>query len=185
MRATWPASSNIGKTMKKNPARFKPTAEMISAAEAVFLAMAFEQAIRPIVEGYQRKILAERSWNVSPEFLTTRGRSADTPPVEYVTNIKDAWTMAEPDFALFLKRCKDERIAAKLHVQGEQYCPLLVAEDMARKAKHALCDAMACVTSFDASKASGLPINDYNNFIEITLQLLAPFVDPKAALRAA
>jgi hypothetical protein len=48
---------------------FQPTAPMIQAAEDLFLAMAFEQSVRPIVEGYQRKILAERTWHVAPNML--------------------------------------------------------------------------------------------------------------------
>lgn len=50
----------------QNP--FKPTAAMIEAAESVFLAMAFEQSVRSIVESYQQRILQERAWCRDTDF---------------------------------------------------------------------------------------------------------------------
>ena len=38
--------------------KFTPTPEMIKAAKSVFLAMAHTETVRPIVEGYQRELLA-------------------------------------------------------------------------------------------------------------------------------
>jgi hypothetical protein len=150
---------------------------MIQAAENLFAAMAFEQTVRPIVEDYQRKILAERIWRCAPEYLErAKRRACDEPVVSHVTDIKLAWTMLKADFALYIERCNEERIAAGLAVETEAHCPLLVAEDATRKAKYALCDAMACVTKIPADAAVTLKQADYNRMVDLSLRLLAPFV---------
>ena len=150
---------------------------MIRAAEDVFLAMAAEPTIRPIVEGYQKSILATRTWPVSAELVERRQRRAGDEPVdEYVTDIKFAWTMEPEAFALFNKRCNEERVAAGLVVETEAHCPLLVAEHTTCLAKLALCDAMASVTSLSSRKVATMKPDDREKFVELTLRLLAPFV---------
>jgi hypothetical protein len=155
---------------------FQPTANMIQAAEQVFLAMAVEQSIRPIVEGYQRKVLAERTWKPAPALEDGPQRRRDEPIANEITDIKDAWMMADGDFAIYRKRCNEERIAAKLHAETDDHCPLLVAENISRLAKHALCDAMAAITSIDGTKAATLARADYDSLVDLTLKLLAPYV---------
>jgi hypothetical protein len=82
-------------------AAFTPTAAMIKAAENVFVAIAFEQTVRPIVEGYQRKILAERTWRCAPEYIERAQRRASDEPVEQnVSDIKLAWTRSPTSHAL-------------------------------------------------------------------------------------
>ena len=153
------------------PAQFKPTPEMITAAEALFLAIAYEQTVRPVVEGYQRKILAERRWEVDPE------RQAASSTIEHVTDIKSAWLMNDVAFAAYGQRCNEERIAAKLFVQSDEFCPLLVAEDMTRVAKTVLIDAMTSITSIRSDDPK-LLLDDRAKLVDITLKLLVPFVKP-------
>ncbi|MFC5550167.1 hypothetical protein [Massilia aerilata] len=155
-----------------NPARpsFKPTPEMITAAENVFLAMAIEGATRPIVETYQKKVLSEREWHSDPAT-----REAPGIP-ERVTDPKYAWVMGAEEFALYRKRCNEERIAAKLSAETEDHCPLLVAENTTRLAKTALLDTMAGITKIDGATAAGMKPADYDRLIDVTLRLLAPFV---------
>lgn len=152
---------------------------MIEAAEALFVAMAFEQALRPVVEGYQRAILLDGVWRVAPHILQRCSHRAGEPLSPYVTDIKSAWTMHEDDFSLYLKRCNEERIAAGLVVENEDQCPLLVAENATRLAKRALCDAMASVTNISADKALVLGLKKYEQFVDLSLKLLSPYVrDP-------
>lgn len=156
---------------------FKPTPAMIEAAENVFLAMAFEQSVRPIVEGYRQKILAERTWRCAPDLLERmERRSPDQPVDRYITDVKFTWMMDKADLAIYLERCNAERIAAGLVVEHESYCPLLVAEHITIQAKHALCDAMAGMTGIPAKKAATLKLDDYRKFVDLNLRLLAPFV---------
>lgn len=165
------------------PATFKPTAAMIEAAETLFLAMTHEQCIRPVVEAYQRKILAERTWRCAPEILERAHRRASEEPMEqHVTDIKSAWMMEKADFALYIKRCNEERIAAGLVVESDAHCPLLVAEDLTRQAKYALCDAMVPITGISADDALRLRHPGYDQFVDLNLRQLAPFVKNPLAL---
>lgn len=150
---------------------------MIAAAEHVFLAMAFEQSVRPIVEGYRRRILAERTWRCAPDLVERmERRPSDQPVGQYVTDTKDTWMMEKADFAVYLERCNAERITAGLVVEHESYCPLLVAENITIQAKHALCDVIAGVTNIPAKTAARLKLDGYRKFIDLSLRLLAPFV---------
>jgi hypothetical protein len=159
-------------TNSANPARpiFKPTPEMIAAAENVLLAMAIETVTRPIVERYQRKILNEREWLSDPAMSVTPGVS------ERVTDPKYAWLMTSEDFALYQKRCNEERIAAKLLAETDDHCPLLVAESITCLAKTALLDTMSCHTKIDGAGAAAMKAADYDKLVDLTLRLLAPFV---------
>jgi len=149
---------------------FKPTPEMIAAAENVFLAMAMEGTTRPIVESYQKKVIAEREWYSDPAMSNAPGIP------DRVTDPKYAWTMSNDDFAVYRKRCNEERIAAKLPAETDDHCPLLVAENITRLAKTALLDTMAGITNIDGTKAAAMKAADYDKLIDITLRLLAPFV---------
>lgn len=156
--------------------QFLPTQQMIAAAETVFLALAYEQTTRAVVEGYQRKILAERRWETSSTIRASTRRRESEQDGMYVTDIKYAWMMNDADFGHWRARCNEERIAANLPAETDDNCPLLVAEDATRRAKYALCDSMAGITGIDGAKAVTLRLDHYNDLVELTLKLLTPFV---------
>lgn len=105
---------------------------------------------------------------------------------ECVSNPKYAWIMAPVDLDLYLDRCKDERIAAKLSVESDDECPLLVSENITRLAKTKLLDMMAGITKIDGAAAAAMKLDDYDKLVDITLRLRAPFVkNVLTALRAA
>lgn len=159
-------------TNSANPTRppFRPTSEMIAAAENVLLAMTIETVTRPIVEAYQKKILNEREWLSDPAVSDGSGVP------ERVTDPKYAWLMSAEDFSLYQKRCNEERVAAKLPAEMDNHCPLLVAENTTRLAKTALLDTMSCHTNIDGAGAATMKTADYDKLVDITLRLLAPFV---------
>lgn len=157
----------MDQTTTPQKTQFTPTPAMIEAAENVFLAIAMEGTTRPIVEAYQRKVLAERKWMVAPEML-----AGDVD--EQVTDIKYAWTMSNEDFALYRQRCNEERIAAKLTVESDDHCPLLVAENVTRLAKCALLDSVASITGISGRAAAMSPANQ-DKLVDLTLRLLAPY----------
>ena len=165
---------------KPTLAPFKPTQEMIAAAEDLFLAMTFEQTVRPIVEAYQRKVLAERTWMVDLELQTEPGVP------EYITDIKYAWLMTTEDFMDYRDRCTRERMKTDLSPENDSnYCPLLVAENTVQLARQALCNAMAPITKIDGTQAAALPVADYDQLTDLTLKVLAPFVtNPLASFKA-
>lgn len=171
-------------THSANPARppFKPTPEMIAAAENVFLAMAMEGTTRPIVESYQKKVIAEREWHSDPAMSNAPGIP------DRIVDPNYAWTMSAEDFAAYRKRCNEERIAAKLPAETGNHCPLLVAEHITCLAKTAMLDTMAGITNISGAAAAGMKTADYDQLVDLALRLLAPFVKnvlvtPQAAER--
>ena len=148
--------------MQNNPLfSFHPDREHVAAAEAVFMCMAAVQTIKPIVRGYQAKVLRELGWSgVDPD------RSYNLP---------------ESVFSVYLKRCNEERIAAKLHVDSEEYCPLLVAENLLRKSQRLLVDLMEPVSgiSFDQIFRCSDALANYDQLVDLNLRLLAPYCKNK------
>jgi hypothetical protein len=163
-------------TENKAPQPFKPTTEMIAAAEAVFVAVAFEQTVRPIVEGYKRKILAERDWHMSPDTQVGMRRTGDKPIDTRITDIKYAWLMSDADFAEYARLCNAARIAANLVVESDAHCPLGVAEEVTRQAKRKLAEVMAGVSGIAPETISTMRMEHYEHFVDLALRLLAPFV---------
>ncbi len=153
----------------KSKKEFKPTPQMISSAMTVFQAMAYVQTIRPIVEGYQKKVLDLYKFKVAPENVE-KGRTC-----EVITDPKYAWLMSEKDFREYHAECNEERKAANLHVENENHCPLLVAEDLLRLAEMALCMVMEPITGISHDMATR-NLDIYGEYIDITLKLLAPYV---------
>lgn len=149
---------------------FTPTPGMISAAEALFMAMALEQTVRPIVRAYQEKILAEAQWSTDPHWLDHGMESF------VILDPKDAFLMSNANFAEYDARCKVERIAAGLHVDDPEQCPLCVADHTVALAKHALIEEMTAITpNVTANRLLCAGMEKYDEFIELTLRLLAPF----------
>lgn len=147
-----------------NAKDFKPTQEMITATETVFLAMAFTATIRPIVEGYQKKVLAE---------INPKSRFDD----KAITDLNSTYEMHDSDFNVYLARCNEERIKAGLRVENIDHCPLLIAENLESKAKRALIEAMKPITNLDPQDVLCSGLENYEKLIDLSLGLMARFVD--------
>ena len=141
---------------------------MIDAATCVFMCMAAVQTIRPIVEGYQKEILARHQFKVRDEFAYRRGE-------EVILDPKLSYLMPDEDFAIYDAECKAARDAAKLHVENDDFCPLLVAEHELTKAQRLLVDAVEPITGIDHHKLM-CNFTMYPEYIDLTLRLLAPYV---------
>jgi hypothetical protein len=146
------------------------TQDMIKAAETLFLAMAYTQTIRPIVEGYQKRIIAE----IKPEVCEKFSEFATIT----ITEAKDTYLMNDNDFQVYLKRCAEEAHKAGFKIPNDDYCPLLIAESLERDAEHALIKAMLPITHItkDMVLCSENGLANYKKLIDLSLQLLAPFV---------
>lgn len=150
--------------------KFRPSPEMVEAVENVFLAMANEQTIRPIVNEYQQRILAENQWRVNPSLA-----DRITGGIEIILDPKLAYLMTEDDIAIFHSKCNEARQVAGLYVDNDAHCPLLVAEDLTRLAKRALVVSMTSETGLTPDKLLDAGMAKYNEYVDITLRLLAPF----------
>jgi hypothetical protein len=153
-------------------APFAPTAIMVSAAQAVFLAMAHLQLVQPIVLAYKERILADGQWVVRPKFAPRLG-------AEVITSPDRAYLMSDDNFVTYDRLCKQARDAAKLHVSHPDHCPLLEAQSMLASVQNVLIDAMSDITQIKAEKILSLGIEQRAKFIELALRLLAPFVSAR------
>jgi len=157
--------------------KFIPTPEMISAAETLFKSMAFADMIRPIVLKYETEILAEGQWHIKPEYAAHSGDKIILAP-------KDSYLMSEEDLAKYYAKCKVARAAANLHVDHDDQCPLLVAEEMVRQAQRALIEEMSVLHNLTADKLLCAGLDKYNQYVDLCLKLLAPFVRSSNELMA-
>lgn len=142
---------------------------MIAAAETVFKAILLVETTRPIVEKYQRDILAEVNWPVRDEFVRHGIVGA------FITDPKDSYLISEENFGTYAKRCDRAREAAGLSVGKEGNCPLLEADYLLVQAKWNLIDSMSSITGVTSKQATAFSLNEYQKFIELHLRLLAPF----------
>jgi len=68
-------------------------------------------------------------------------------------------------------------VSERLPVEKEEHCPLLIAEHRVVEAKRALIDAMEGLSGLSADSLLCLGLDEYNDFVQLTLGQLAPFVD--------
>ena len=138
---------------------FKPTQEMIDSALRVFEAMAWVQVVEPIVTAYQKEILAKH------QFKTEDG--------EVITTARDMYMASDADFALYHAESKEARKLTNLHVEHEDFCPLLVAENNVLKVEWRLIDSVEPLTGVSKQELYG---KERDRYIDLILRLLAPSV---------
>lgn len=168
----------LAHTSMKN---FKPSADMIRAAENCFAAMAFTETIRPIVEAYHHKILEEEKYPYSPKMMLRHEKA----PADWISNLQHTYMLGEDDAKHYYKRCNEERIKAGLHVDDPAYCPLLVAEHLQMQAEHALIDAMEPVTHITRDMIWEKPnaLENLKKLLDLTLRFMAAYCDAKGTMR--
>jgi len=153
-----------------NPKDWKPTQEMIDAATELFKAMTWVNTIKPVVEGYKNEILQRWKFKVTKEF---REREDDV-----ITLIRDDYLMSEEDFAIYLQECYKAAKAVGLALEDADHCPLLKAERSRTEAEWELMKVMEPITNVGWKRLFG---ENREKYLDLTLRLLAPFVDKEAA----
>lgn len=141
--------------------------------------MAACEAIRPIVEGYEREILARHRWENNEEVAKYGHKGVKK---RVILEPKDAWLLDEADFKIYDQECKAARDKAGLKVEDDGFCPLLVAEDLECKAKRVFIEAMQPITGLDPDDVLCGPdgVKNYDKLVDLSLRLLAPFVGSAA-----
>lgn len=157
--------------------KFTPTTAMISAAENLVMAMAHLQLIKPVVDAYKTAILLEGQWKIRPEYADRLGD-------EVIKSPDRAYLMADEDFAKYDALCKQARDTSALKVTAPDNCPLLEAEHALSVAQNALIDVMSEVTKVESKQILILGLEKRAKFVDLTLRLLAPFLNPKQLLGA-
>jgi len=151
--------------------KFKPTPDQIRMAEATFTAMAFEQTVRPIVEAYEKAILEKHQFKIAKKWEDTRSGSAG----EIILNPKWAYLLEDSDFSIYNAECKVARDAANLKVEQDDFCPLLVAENLRIQAENALINEIAKTPGLENLASGYLDLKQRASVLDLTLKMLAPF----------
>ena len=153
---------------KKN---FRPTPDLIRAAENLLVTMAFEAHVRPIVEGYETAILREKQFRTADKW-------AEHLEPRTITDRKDSFLMGDDDAKVYYAACFAARDAAGLKVENPEHCPLLVAEGDRMRAESAFIEALGEIQGLESFslKPHVLTLDQRAKVIKLGLGLLAPFV---------
>jgi hypothetical protein len=152
---------------------FKPTQEMIDAAGKVFFCMTHIMTIEPIIKSLEEKLLAEM------QLKEVRN------PEKVITDSKNLYLISDEDAELYC-----ETYSSVLSKNGyEEFakdgrCPLLFAKKELTMAENHLIKVMEPITqtSIELLSSSGAFLENRADLIDLTLKLLAPFVDSKSIL---
>lgn len=153
------------------------SAEMITAAEDLLVAIALEQTIQPVVEQYEEEILQRLQ-------LRTAERYKAFGIDHVVLKRNELFLLSEKDIEQFIAESRKAREAAKLPVEYPENCPLAVATHvrseaettlLAMVAKHPLLSGLADTSSLslgDRAKAVSLTLDYMSRFIRSPEEIL-------------
>lgn len=158
----------------KDQIRKMVTPEMIQAANALCMAQAFTQTLRPIVEGYQKEILAKHQFTNKGE-KAIFGKCGRQWEEEVVLNPDHTYLLSDEDANTYFAEIEVARQVAGLKVEREGNCPLLEAESLERKASHVFIDAMFPITKMnhDSVMNSSDFLGNRKKLIDLGLGLIA------------
>ncbi len=159
------------------PQANKPSEGLIKAAGLVFLAMTYEETIRPQIEAIQQKLI--NFWKFEPAPMW-KERTAEGQPTT-ITQWKHAYLIDDAD-AKILYDEYDIEIKKAGYTVKPRYCPLLIAEDNTRTAKKLLIEEAQYITGLTVEQATR-SMKSYKQLVDITLKYCAPFVDSKKLLK--
>lgn len=153
----------------KTAHRMGITLEMIQAARKVFLAKAHEDLVRPIVEGYEDRILHENKFKFARQYerFGHNGR---------VLERQLTYLMDEVDYAKYLALTFQARDEAKLMVSHPENCPLLEAQSARTKAEAQLLKAVGQHPKLRSIDGGIWNLDLRKKAVDLCLNLVAPFV---------
>jgi len=156
---------------------FKPTAEMISAANDVALAMAWVQTVEPVVKKNRQAVLDKFWYKCGNDLAKKVIEMGDSLP-EFCKNEHDTMYISDADFAHYHTECHHLHNQSGLTVDHPEQCPLLVAESLLRKAHDALVKAMEPITKITKDMIFQAPnaMENWNKYIDLNMRLLAPYL---------
>lgn len=150
---------------------FRPSESLIRVGEALMVAMAFEQHVRPIVEAYEEAILAKH------QFMSAdRWREHMEP--KPILKRKEAFLLGDEDHKVYIAECFAARDAAGLKVSRPENCPLLEAEYLRVNGENAFISELGEIEGLETFKRNNgiLTLDQRKMIIDIGLKLIAPFV---------
>jgi len=139
------------------------TPELKAAAEELLGAQAYTNLIRPVVEGYQSRILAQHQFRIDQKWVE-RG-SEDC----VILDPKEVYLMNDADSTVIFAEY-DAAAKANDFDLPDGYCPLLVAENMIIKAERTLLNAARYITNIDPDEFWDMKIR--KELIDLTLNFV-------------
>ncbi|MCA6368227.1 MAG: hypothetical protein IM618_14380 [Cytophagales bacterium] len=163
--------------------RSQITDQMVEAANTFCLAKALVQTVRPIVNGYQKEVLALNQFTNKGEIAriadgaAKRGREPIHIDEAVVLDPEYIFLLSDEDFKSFWAQCLIHQKAAGLVTKSDEECPLLVAESHERQARRLFVDAMEPITKLgsDMLMASKNGFENFCKAAELSLHLLGGF----------
>lgn len=155
----------------------KPSAELIKAAEVVFLAMTYATSIRPTIEALQKELVD--FWKFEPSEKWNRAKFNDLPKI--ITDWKHIYLADSHDQEMIYAEM-DEKIKQSGFNVPAGSCPLLRAENTVIEAEHLLITAAEPITGISLELATR-NLKHYKKLVELTLSLCAPFIDSKKVMK--
>jgi len=151
--------------MIKSPSELKTaiTPEIVAAGKTVFEAMAYVQTIKPIVRKYQQEILNKGCFRMCDKMKDRHGG-------EIIRKESETYMMRDSDFKIYLAELAKAHKAHGFDVPKD-YCPLLIAEDLERRAWWALCDLMEPITGI--SRKNLWKLDHIKRYKDLTLRMIA------------
>lgn len=145
--------------------QYQANEEQIRLSEALLLAMANEDVIRPIVEGYETRILEEYRFKIDPKWTEIGVED------HVILHRKETFLLSDSDAKKFFEACFAARDEAGLEVDRPDNCPLLEAENLRISAENALIKSLACIPGLEAFATGILPLDTRAKVLKLALQL--------------
>jgi len=142
--------------------------EQIRLSEALLLAMAIEDVVRPIVESYETEILEKHRFKIDPKWTDIGVED------HVILHRKETFLLSDADAKVFFEECFAARDKAGLAGGRPDSCPLLEAENLRISAENALIESLACIPGLEAFATGILPLNTRAKVVKLALELFVP-----------
>jgi hypothetical protein len=139
------------------------TPELKAAAETLLGAQAYKEVIRPVVDGYQRAVLADYRFRVASAWIE-RGEED-----RVILEPSESYLLEDDDAHVVYADFHAAAIAHGFNVHPG-HCPLLVAERMVAQAERDLLSAAQYITKIDPDEIGDMRLR--KDLIDLTLNFV-------------
>jgi hypothetical protein len=153
------------------------TDEMIQAAYTVFKAMAWYETVKPIVEGYQRKVLAVNQWTNAAYLeglrakLATRGVVLEE-STKVILDPRQTYELSADDWTTYYRLTDEEREKAGLTKSNPEGCPLLDADNLLVAAQSFLIDVCEPLTGLTRERVN-YSLEHRQKYLDLLMKMFA------------
>lgn len=163
--------------------KFTPSAELIRSCENTLVAKAHVETIRPIVEGYQKAILAAGDYRVCDSWRESQTKGKTDPGQSRITDPKWSYLLGPKAAEEYHEACSQSAKDAGLRVSNEGNCPLLEAETLLVRAENDLLEAFASDMN-EESLRRPMMLDHREKLLGLIFGLVTPHIgDAKQVLR--